>query len=348
VGNERITGDERLDPRIRAVFEHFEYMTSGGDVGSRDELVAMARAPSALQWRQATVALLEVLDTEEIAPSEGLTITDHEVTSQPEGNTINVRMIRPRADEPLPCVAYLHGGGMAVQSAYDGNYRAWGKILAAQGVVVALVDFRNCVVPSSVEQVAPYPAGLNDCVSAVTWVSEQAGELGVDPDRIVVAGDSGGGNLTLAMGMRLKRDGRLDLISGLYALCPYIAGIWPHPEYPSSVENNDIFLELHHNRGRVGYGIEAFEARDPLAWPSFATEDDVRGLPRVVVRVNEADPLRDEGIAFYRLLLRAGVPARCDQIMGTIHAVEVMPAVCPDITRAAAADIARFARAPGA
>lgn len=66
--------------------------------------------------------------------------------------------------------------------------------------------------------------------------------------------------------MRLKRDGRLHLVSGLYAMCPYIAGTWPHPDHPSLVENNGIFLELHGNRGRIGYGIEAFEARDPLAF----------------------------------------------------------------------------------
>ena len=55
--------------------------------------------------------------------------------------------------------------------------------------------------------------------------------------------------------------------------------------------------------GRIGYGIEAFDSRDPLAWPGFATRDDVDGFPPTVVSVNECDPLRDEGVAFYRLLL---------------------------------------------
>ena len=66
----------------------------------------------------------------------------------------------------------------------------------------------------------------------------------------------------------------------------------------------------------MAYGIEAFNARNPLAWPSFATREDVEGLPPVVISVNECDPLRDEGIAFYRLLLGAGVPARCRQVDG--------------------------------
>ena len=79
-----------------------------------------------------------------------------------------------------------------------------------------------------------------------------------------------------------------------------------------------------------------------LAWPLFADVEDVRGLPRAVISVNECDPLRDEGIAFYRLLVRAGVPAQCRQVMGTIHATEIFPNICPDISRETARSIAAF------
>jgi acetyl esterase/lipase len=205
-----------------------------------------------------------------------------------------------------------------------------------------MVDFRNALVPSSADEVAPFPAGLNDCVSGVKWVAANHAELGVDPDRIVIAGESGGGNLTLATGLRLKQDGDLGVIKGLYALCPYIAGIWPLPENPSSIENNGILLELHNNRGAMTYGIEELDRRNPLAWPGFATEDDVRGLVPTMISVNECDPLRDEGINFYRLLLRAGVNASARQVMGTVHGTEILPMMCPDISRATAASIANF------
>ena len=95
------------------------------------------------------------------------------------------------------------------------------------------------------------------------------------------------------------------------------------------------------------YGIEELESRNPLAWPDFATEDDVRHLVPTMISVNECDPLRDEGINFYRLLLRAGVDARCRQVMGTIHGTEIFPLVCPDISRDTAASIADFARTAG-
>jgi acetyl esterase/lipase len=195
--------------------------------------------------------MLEAIDNEQVAPSKGLRITTETFVSQPDGNTIQLRFIRADDAQTQACVYYIHGGGMQSMSCHYGNYRAWGKIIAAMGVAVAMVDFRNCLTPSSAPEVAPFPAGLNDCVSGVKWLHANAARLGIDPKRIVVAGESGGGNLTLATGLKLKRDGEASLIKGLYALCPYIAGSWPQPQYPSSVENNGILIELHNNRGAL-------------------------------------------------------------------------------------------------
>jgi len=63
-----------------------------------------------------------------------------------------------------------------------------------------------------------------------------------------------------------------------------------------------------------------------------------------MISVNECDPLRDEGIEFYRLLLRAGVPAQCRQVMGTIHGAELIAGACPDISEQTAVSIAHFCR----
>src|SRR3954468_15805815 len=339
-----IANDPRIDPRIKAVLSAIPPMQAAVDVESRDVLLARASTPEAIAQRAMLTQIFDAADNEDVAPSKGLSVTEHAVVSQPDGNTINVRVIRPDGADGVPGVYYIHGGGMQMMSCYDGNYRAWGRIIAAQGVGVAMVDFRNALTPSSAEEVAPFPAGLNDCVSGLKWVVANAGELRIDPARIVVAGESGGGNLTLATGLKLKQDGDLGLIKGLYALCPYIAGTWPLPENPSSTENNGILLDLHNNRGALAYGIEELESRNPLAWPGLASEDDVRGLVPTVVSVNECDPLRDEGINFYRLLLRAGVPARGRQVMGTIHGTEIFPMLCPDISRDTDAHIAEFAR----
>jgi len=339
----KIDEDPRIDPRIKALMGAFD-LPAQDDVIDREQLLKEASTPEALAVQQGMEAMFEALDDDTIAPRAGLDIRTIELTSQPDGNTIKLQFIRPESDAPLPCVYYIHGGGMAAMSCFLGMYRSWGRIIANQGVAVAMVDFRNCVSPSSVPEVEPFPAGLNDCVSGLEWVHAHADELGIDTDHLVVAGESGGGNLTLATGLKLKQDGKLGLVRGLYAMCPYIAGSWPQDRFPSSIENNGLLLNLHDNRGRVGYGLEAYEARNPLAWPSFATEDDVRGLVPTVVSVNECDPLRDEGIEFYRLLLRAGVPARCRQVMGTIHGTEIFSIACPDISRETAASIAQFCR----
>jgi acetyl esterase len=338
-----IAADPRLDPRLKALLAGIP-LEAESDADSREAMIAEANTEEAMAQAELFRGFMDMCDTEEVAPSAGLRVHTEHVVSQPDGNTINLQVIRPDNDETVACVYYIHGGGMASLSCYDGMYRGWGKIIAANGVAVVMVDFRNSIVASSVPEVAPFPAGLNDCVSGLKWTIANAEHLGIDPSRVIVAGESGGGNLTLATGLKLKQDGDLGLIQGLYALCPFIRGEWPTPDCPSSTENNGILLDLHNNRGALGYGIEAFKERNPLAWPSFATVADVEGFPPTVISVNECDPLRDEGINFYRVLLSAGVPARCRQVMGTMHGTEVFAVACPDISRDTARDLAAFSK----
>jgi acetyl esterase len=337
----KINDDPRIDPRIKAIFGKV-MMAAGRDVQSRQAALDAANSKKAVAIRNTISGFLDSCNTEQLAPSDGLVIVDKTFRSSPDGNEIKIQYIRPDTSDILPCVYYIHGGGMATMSCYDGNYQAWGRIIAAQGVAVAMVDFRNALVPSSASEVAPFPAGLNDCVSGLLWLSSQSEALLIDRLRITVAGDSGGGNLAIATALQLKQDSKTHILAGVYAMCPYIAGQWPLPQNPSSTENNGILLDLHHNQAAMIYGIDEFTNRNPLAWPGFATENDVKGLMPTMISVNECDPLRDEGINFYRLLLKAGVSAKCQQVMGTIHAIEVFPIACPDISRDTAASIARF------
>jgi acetyl esterase/lipase len=335
--------DDRLDPRARA----FAALMAGEPpklAATREELLAEASSEQGRALAALTKEICEGLDDETIAPRDGLRFADYELTSTPDGNTVKLQFVRPDTTDTVGCVYYIHGGGMASLSCYYGNYRAWSRLVAREGVAVAMIEFRNSIVPSAVPEVAPFPGGLNDCDSGLVWVHEHAQELGIDPSRVVVAGESGGGNLTLALGLKLNREGRLHLAKGLYALAPYIAGYWPQERFPSTIENDGIFITPSVNHGKVSYGIEAFERRDPLAWPGFASDDDVKGLVPTVINVNECDPLRDEGIDFYRLLLRNGVPARCRQMMGTVHANELVPSICPEVSGDTARDLAAFCR----
>lgn len=339
----KLAVDPRIDPRIKAFFAGMVVPMSG-DVVSREQLLAEENSESAKARAISMAVAMEAFDNESIAPSAGLSVTTKRALSDPDGNVINIQFIRPDNVRRLPCVYYIHGGGMLTMSCYSGNYRAWGKLIASNGIAVAMVDFRNALAPSSVPEVAPFPAGLNDCISGLKWIYANADALNIDRTRIVVAGESGGANLALAMGIKLNRMNELGPIKGFYVLCPYIAGKWPQDVYPSSIENNGILLDCHNNRGAMGYGIEALYERNPLAWPAFATSEDIKGFPPTIICVNECDPFRDEGIGFYRLLIHSEVRARCRQIMGAIHGIQVVPTCCPDLSYDAARDIANFCR----
>ena len=344
----KIKNDPRIDKRIRAVFGEVDFNSvTTTNATTREEILAEQETEEAIQGK----AVMEMINNsphyKEVVTDEGLATHTKEFTSSPDGNNIKIQYIRPDTDEKLPCVYYIHGGGMMVSSCFDELYAAWGRCMARQGVAVAMVDFRNAMWASSAPEIAPFPAGLNDCVSGLKWIHANAEELNIDNEQIIIAGESGGGNLTIATGLKLKQDGDIGLIKGLYALCPYIAGHWPLPENPSSEENEGILLSLHteqeFSQGALIYGIDAYKNKDPLAWPSFATADDVKGLPKTYIIVNECDPLRDEGVNFYRLLREADVDAQCRQVMGSVHGTEIFLG-CIEISDETAMSIANFCR----
>lgn len=344
----KIKNDPRIDKRIRAVFGEVDFNSvTTTNATTREEILAEQETEEAIQGK----AVMEMINNsphyKEVVTDEGLATHTKEFTSSPDGNNIKIQYIRPDTDEKLPCVYYIHGGGMMVSSCFDELYAAWGRCMARQGVAVAMVDFRNAMWASSAPEIAPFPAGLNDCVSGLKWIHANAEELNIDNDQIIIAGESGGGNLTIATGLKLKQNGDIGLIKGLYALCPYIAGHWPLPENPSSEENEGILLSLHteqeFSQGALIYGIDAYKNKDPLAWPSFATADDVKGLPKTYIIVNECDPLRDEGVNFYRLLREADVDAQCRQVMGSVHGTEIFLG-CIEISDETAMSIANFCK----
>ena len=154
----KLAADPRIDPRIKAIFGAMD-MAAQGDVASRDEMLAEQAAIDPAR-AQASKAMMDAVDNEAIAPKAGLSIRSESIVSAPDGNRINLQIIRPDTAERLACVYYIHGGGMMSLSCYDGPWRAWGRIIASFGVSVVMVDFRNCLAPSSVPEVAPFPAGL--------------------------------------------------------------------------------------------------------------------------------------------------------------------------------------------
>ena len=139
-----LENDPRLDPRVKWALRNVP-VTNLTDVDSRETLLEISNHPKAVAMREKGAALYDTLDTEEVASSAGLSITVHEFTSAPDANTVKIRYVRPEGDDVVPCVYYIHGGGMQNGSAFDALYRVWARVLAAEGVAVAMVDFRNAV-----------------------------------------------------------------------------------------------------------------------------------------------------------------------------------------------------------
>jgi acetyl esterase len=277
-----------------------------------------------------------------LPPVSGVT-SSVEVARGVDNNDITLFIHRPvDATGPLPAVLHLHGGGMVFMEAAGPSYRRWREELAATGMIVIGVEFRN---GGGKHGPHPFPAGLNDCSSALQWVAKNKVRLGIS--KLIISGESGGGNLTLATTLQAKQGGYLPSIDGVYAQCPYISGVYASkaPELPSLYENDGYFLDCQQMAVFVRiYDPSGENSLNPLAWPYHASVDDLRGLPPHLISVNQLDPLRDEGLAYFRKLLDAGVRATSRTVNGTCHAGDCLfLSAMPDVYYGTIRDIKGFA-----
>lgn len=342
--------DERVAPEVVAALTTFglDGQAAPAPVRSSDDLeTVMAAVREAHDGFQ---GLYDTIDVSLPGDSDDVDTSTETITGV-DGNPITLHIIRPRGvTGPLPGVVYTHGGGMAILTTDNPVHRRWCTDIAQAGAVVVMVDYRNAC---RGDDHLPFPAGVEDCLSGVTWVHEQREALGITT--LIVQGESGGGNLAIATALLAKRRG-IDAIDGVYASVPYISGGygWDRErklaELPSLVENDGYFILCEQMDLLVrAYDPHGEYAEDPIAWPYHASVDELRGLPPFVISVNELDPLRDEGIAFARRLALAGVPVAAHVNVGLIHAAEMIFRhwVGPS-TRAAIADIVGFARSRAA
>lgn len=240
----------------------------------------------------------------------GVEVTDRLVPGPADHRQLAVRVYRPvSAERPAPAVVYLHGGGFVL-----------GSVALEDGAGVGLCRELKAVVVSVEYRLAPehpYPAGLEDAYAALVWLHEAAAELGVDPDRVAVAGQSAGGGLAAAVAL-LVRD------RGGPPLCFQLLGI---PELDDRLETPSMQMFTDTplwNRPAAERSWALYLGSDPgaddvpvYAAPARAT--DLGGLPPAYVSVMEFDPLRDEGLAYANALLQAGVGVELHLFPGAFH-----------------------------
>jgi acetyl esterase len=222
------------------------------------------------------------------------------------GGEIALRIYTPDGDGPRPGIVFFHGGGWVIGGldTHDGTAR---KLANASGCAVLSVDYR----------LAPehrFPAAAEDCHAALAWTAANAGELGLRPDALAVAGDSAGGNLAAVTALVARERG--PALHFQLLVYPVTA---PDFDTPSYRDNAQGYLLTRDTMRWFWdqYAPEPAQRAHPWAAPLLAP--DLAGLPPALVITAEYDPLRDEGEAYARRLRAAGVSAELRRYDGMIH-----------------------------
>jgi acetyl esterase/lipase len=328
LGDESMTlfTDPRADPRMLAAMSSFgmdqpQPAPPVNDKSSREAIHEFCAASEV-----GFGGLFSAYTGDVSSPPSGVERTETTIKGV-DGNDIKLYIHRPAnwaqasAAGRLPCIVHTHGGAMTILSTADPNYMTHRDALASLGMVAIGVEFRNA---SGKLGPHPFPAGLNDCVSATKWVVDNRDALGIS--KIVISGESGGGNLSIATAMKANKDGWVSDIDGVFSCCPYIHGDYANPTTQSLIECDTYFLECPNQMASFAkiYTAAGDDIKNPLAWPYWATVEELKGLPPMHISVNELDPLRDEGLVFYRRLLKAGVTATAHVVNGTCHAGDLI------------------------
>lgn len=234
---------------------------------------------------------------------------DRTLSGGPTGE-ISLRIVRPQGiSAALPAIMYFHGGGWILgdKETHDRLVRELAN--GAQATVV-FVDYAR-------SPEAKYPVAIEQAYAATKWVAENGASLGVDTSRLVVAGDSVGGNMVAAVTLLARARGgpKIDF----QVLC-----------YP--VTNANFDTQSYQQFGQAGYWLTREAMRwfwdsyapesvrnEPTASPLRASLDQLRGLPPALLITDENDVLRDEGEAYAHKLMAAGVPVTATRYLGTVH-----------------------------
>jgi acetyl esterase len=248
---------------------------------------------------------------------------------------IPVRLyVPPGLSRPSAAVIYFHGGGM-VAGSVDTHDTLCRRLAVSAGVRVASVDYR----------LAPehrFPAAIEDALAAYRWLAGRAAELGADPARLAVAGDSAGGNLAAVVALHTRGDAAPPALQVL---------VYPATDLTRSLPSHRTFAEGYFLTRRsttyyLDHYIDEADRRHPDASPLFAP--DLGGAARALVYTAGFDPLRDEGLAYADRLKEASVWTRYQELPGLLHGFANMTGLI-DAARYAMsevfADIARELRA---
>lgn len=210
---------------------------------------------------------------------------------------IHVRVYRPPGESPKPGVIYFHGGGWVVGSC-ETHDDMCAEMADQADAVVVMADYR--LAPEN-----PHPAQLEDSLKVLDWMRNSGRALGIDPTRIIGAGDSAGGQMTVGLALAL-RDKGLPQLRGMVLIYPVLGADTETSSYQRNAHAPCL------TRDEMIFYLESFLGprggrnwSDPTAVPNIAS--DISGLPPAYITVAAHDPLCDDGLIFRDKMKAAGL-----------------------------------------
>lgn len=232
---------------------------------------------------------------------------------------IGLRIHVPETDTPLrPAIFHIHGGGFVIgEAAMSDAVNA--RRAALHDAVVVSVDYR--LAPET-----PFPGPLEDCHAGLAWTIAHAVELGIDPQRIVVIGESAGGGLAAALALLVRDRGEHRLVGQvlIYPMIDHRTGADDDP-HPNPTTGEFIWTQ-----GSNRFGWASMRGTDPidearLGHFSPSRAADLAGLPPAFVGVGALDLFLEEDVAYATALSRAGVPVELHVYAGAFHGFDILP-----------------------
>lgn len=284
--------DALLDPEVKAA------LAGAPSFALTDELLPKVRAARAAEW--------DLVPLSDEVERRSITVPG------PEGAPdVVLRVHRARAASgALPCVYWMHGGGLVVGGAQQDDQR-FDRWCVRHGVVGVSVEYR--LAPET-----PYPGPLEDCYAGLRWTHEHAAELGIDPDKIGITGVSAGGGLCAGLALLARDRGEVPVQFQLLD-CPMLDD--RQATASSQLDGLIVWSKASNTFGWRSYLGDLYGRADVPPYAAPARAEDLAGLPEAYVCVGGADGFRDEDITYAMRLYAAGVPTELHVYPGAPHGV---------------------------
>src|SRR5262245_8933493 len=284
--------DQRIDPQVRSFLDEINKDSS----------------PFWELPQPKPQEILTKLQSQTAVDMSGVTTTERTITQ--DGRTVKLYIMKPERVREQPGVLLFIHGGVWIVGNFQNHQRLLRDLVVGSGHVGVFVEYTP--LPE-----AKFPTQLEESYAALKWVAEHAGEFGADGNRIAVAGNSVGGDMTAALTL-MARDRKGPKIAYQVLLIPATDASVDTQSYHEFATGR--FLP----RAFMKYGWDLYAPdeqtrNNPYVSPLRARRDELKGLPPALVITAENDPLRDEGEAYARKLKQAGVPVIATRYVGMIH-----------------------------